>query len=55
MQHPGADYDKCSLKTYFGGDKELRDLVETQRSKADTCGGSSRTSEQEQPFCRETK
>jgi len=33
-QHPGAGCDKCSLKTNFGGDKELCDVVETQCSEA---------------------
>lgn len=50
MQHPGADCDKGPQKMYFGGDKELCDLVEPQSSKAKTS-----TSNQSCPFCRESR
>lgn len=35
MQHPGADCDKRPQKMYFGGDKELCDLVELRSSEAE--------------------
>lgn len=35
MQHPGAGGDKHPQKGYFGGDKELCDLVEPPSSQAE--------------------